>query len=183
MKLNSSVITTLQQERSQHEVYPPATEADIKETEIALGVRLPESYCKFVSEFSNGAYLYRCQEISAVGQGNQQIGALQHTYRPWTAGPHKVDDGQPIPIREGGYVTVDQLIPFAYDHNGNMWCFIVEKMQDHEYRVGYYDKFQPKLYGVMDSFHDWLNVCVSHREEVIRAIFDDDVIVHELGLG
>lgn len=118
-----------------------------------------------------------------MGRGNKQIGAIQHSYWPWKTDTHRVDGRQQIPIREGGFVTVDQLIPFAHDHNGNMWCLIVEKMQDYEYQVGYYDAHNPKLYGVMKSFNDWLNICVKHREEVIRAIFDDDVIVDELGLG
>lgn len=48
MSLDPSLITTLIQERKQHEVYPPATQADIMESEEALGVMLPKSYCSFL---------------------------------------------------------------------------------------------------------------------------------------
>ncbi len=53
-----------------HEMYPPASQADIEMTETALGRKLPDSFKRFVGEFSNGAYLFEVQEVSAVGDGN-----------------------------------------------------------------------------------------------------------------
>lgn len=51
----------------EHETYPPASLADIEATEDRIQQPLPGSYKQFVSRFSNGAYLFGVQEVSAVG--------------------------------------------------------------------------------------------------------------------
>ncbi len=37
--------------------------------------------------------------------------------------------------------------------------------------------------GNMDNFNEWLKVLINNREEVIRTLYDDNVISMELGLG
>src|SRR4029077_16535348 len=54
-----------------HEMYSVAAAHHIAMTESALGRPLPDSYKMFVTEFSNGAYLYQLQEVRAVGGGNE----------------------------------------------------------------------------------------------------------------
>lgn len=175
-----NLIQSLVNEREIHETYEAASKEDIEQTEKALNCKLPQSYCDFVSQFSNGAFLYMIQEVSAVGNGNEQIFPMQRfSLRTMTGG----EIPERIPIREGGSVNADRLIPFSLDHNGNAWCFIVDQMMDNEYKVAYFDSQKPKLYGVMDSFNEWLKVLVNNRVEVIRVLYDDDVIATELGLG
>src|SRR4051794_10516185 len=65
------------QAEGEHETYPAASDADVLETEGALGGRLPPSFRAFVTQVSNGAYLFMVQEVSAVGSGNEQIAAIQ----------------------------------------------------------------------------------------------------------
>jgi hypothetical protein len=87
-------------EASQHERYPLATDQDLKQTEGALGRPLPPSFRQFVTQFSNGAYVYGLQEVSAVGEGNDQIAAIQNVILPG-----RPTDDQQIPVREGGFPT------------------------------------------------------------------------------
>ncbi len=162
-----------------HEMYPPASQADIEMTETALGRKLPDSFKRFVGEFSNGAYLFEVQEVSAVGDGNRQIGAIQDARAP--------DDGdanEVIPFREGGETRYGDLIPFGLDSNGNEWCFVVDgNPAGNEYAVAYLDTTGRKLYGKLDSFDEWLSILVKEQDEVIRTLYGDDVIYDELDLG
>ena len=79
-----------------HELYPAASEEDVKMTQAAIERPLPGSYRTFVRNFSNGAYLYTLQEVSAVGAGNEQIAPIRKI--DWLAG----DRDDVISIREGG---------------------------------------------------------------------------------
>jgi hypothetical protein len=161
----------------EHETYPPASSADIARTESALGRPLPSSYTEFVSTFSNGAYLFLLQEVSAVGDGNSQIAAIQNLQRETAA-------DEPVPFREGGETLYGNLIPFGLDSNGNEWCFVVEPDRPgNEYEVAYFDTAGRKLYGRLGSFAEWLAILIVRKEEVVRTLYDDDVIYDELGLG
>lgn len=177
MKIDD-LIATLREE-GRHETYPPATATDIQKTEEALGKELPDSYKAFIREFSNGAYLFEIQEVSAVGAGNPQIAPIQNIDRIGEGNPE-----QRIPFREGGETRFENLVPFGLDSNGNEWCFIVEgKPPGNEYAVAYLDTSGHKLYGKQSSFAEWLSILVKEQDEVIRTLYDDDVIYDELGLG
>jgi len=161
-----------------HELYPPATEADVKNTEQALGRPLPPSFREFVTQFSNGAYLYRVQEVSAVG-ANPQIATIQKINLPDRPAADEI-----VPFREGGETTGAHLVPFSLDHNGNAWCFVTDSTSaDGEYPVAYLDVAGRKLYGKQPSFAAWLGVLAETKDEVIRALYDQDVIEDELELG
>jgi hypothetical protein len=148
----------------EHEIYPPAREEDVAETERAIGRALPPSFRAFLTEFSNGAYLFMLQEVSAAGAGDAQIGAIQDALS-----------------MVGGSAS---LVPFSLDHNGNCWCFLTaEDAPGGEYPVAYYDTHGAKLYGRLDGFRAWLEVLVDRQDEVIRTLYDDDTLYGELGLG
>ena len=80
-----------------HELYPAANDADVKQTETAIGRPLPPSYRAFLTQFSNGAYLYSIQEVSAVGEGNPQIAAIQNIVLAGRPEPNVA-----VPFRAGG---------------------------------------------------------------------------------
>ena len=163
----------------EHELYPAATNAESKDTEQAIGCPLPPSFREFATQFSNGAYLYGVQEVSAVGNGNAQIAAIQNI-----ALPGRPNASDRIPFREGGEVTGDNLVPFSLDHNGNAWCFVTDSTdKDGEYAVAYLDINGRKLYGKQRSFADWLSILIETQNEVIRTLYDDDVLYDELELG
>jgi len=163
----------------EHETYPTASPDDIEKTEAAIGHPLPDSYKQFVGDFSNGAYLFLVQEVSAVGDGNPQIAAIQKIDRIGEGPPDEA-----IPFREGGDTRYGNLVPFGLDANGNEWCFIIEPGRaGNEYEVAYLDTSGRKLYGRLDGFTEWLSILVKEQEEVIRTLYDDDVIYDELMLG
>lgn len=161
-----------------HETYPPATDIDIQATETVLGKSLPASYKNFVKSFSNGAYLYMLQEVGAVGEGNKQISSLQDL---------AITEAQPddrIPFRDGGEMLFKNLIPFSLDSNDNAWCFISNDSQPSiEQSVAYLDTTGQKLYGRLNSFTDWLQILIKKQNEVIRTLYDEDVLHEELELG
>lgn len=166
-------------EAGDHERYSLATDDDVMATEIAIGHPLPPSFRAFVTHFSNGAYLYGVQEVSAVGAGNDQITSIQKIILPGRPNPH-----ERIPFREGGEIIGNNLVPFSLDHNGNAWCFLTESADANgEYPVAYFDTTGRKLYGKQASFVDWLAILTGTKNEVIRTIYDDDVLYDELELG
>jgi len=161
-----------------HETYPVANPEAVAVTEAALGQLLPDSYKTFVQEFSNGAYLFEIQEVSAVGEGSRQIMAIQNIQRP----PAHATDV--IPFREGGSTTYGRLIPFGLDGNGNEWCFVADgELPGREYTVAYHHPAVRKLFGQLPSFTDWLERLIQTRNEVIRTLYDDNVLYGELELG
>ncbi len=163
----------------EHQTYPPASAEEVGRTEAALDRALPDSYKTFVSRFSNGAYLFLLQEVSAVGEGNAQIRAIQDIDRIGEGAPDEA-----IPFREGGETRYANLVPFGLDSNGNEWCFVAEPGRaGNEYAVAYFDTGGRKLYGKLDGFTEWLSVLVERQDEVIRTLYDDDVIYDELLLG
>ena len=160
-----------------HEVYETATDSDISATESATGRRLPPSYKEFVKKFSNGAYIYFLQEVCAVGAGNEQISSIQSNY--------PIDQEMaPIPFRDDGQVSPRDLVPFGLDSNGNAWCFVVDSgSAGEECPVAYLDTAGRKLYGKLGGFLEWLEILIKEQTEVIRTLYDDDVIYDELNLG
>jgi len=49
--------------------------------------------------------------------------------------------------------------------------------------VAYFDTTGRKLYGKQASFPAWLRILVETQSEVIRTLYDDDVLYDELELG
>jgi hypothetical protein len=166
-------------EAGEHERYPVATDNDVVSTEASIGRPLPPSFRAFVTQFSNGAYLYGLQEVSAVGEGNAQIASIQRVVLPGDT-----DAAERIPFRQGSDIGRDNLVPFSLDHNGNAWCFLTDSADaDGEYPVAYFDTTGRKLYGKQRSFADWLGILIDTQEEVIRTLYEEDVLYGELGLG
>ncbi len=170
------------QSEGEHETYPLATERDLEQTQAALGRPLPPSFRTFLTRFSNGAYLFQIQEVSAVGAGNAQVNAIQDAL------PHVISAAPEteVALDSGGTVLVASLVPFSLDHNGNCWCFLTSLEEPNgEYPVAYYDDEHEKLYGKLAGFEAWLTrlVDAEPRDEVIRTLYDDDVLLDEMNLG
>jgi SMI1/KNR4 family protein SUKH-1 len=165
--------------QGEHETYPTASEADVRHTEEALDVTLPSSFRAFVTQFSNGAYLFMVQEVSAVGSGNAQIGAIRHVVASGV--PATPDDTVTTP--SGQDVSAASLVPFSIDSNGNCWCFLTSSSgPSNEYPVAYCDTERLRLVGELPSFEAWLEILVREQDEVIRTL-DDHRLADELGLG
>lgn len=159
------------------ESYPVASDAELAQTEDAIGRPLPPSFKRFVTEFSNGAYLLGVQEVSAVGEGNRQIGPIQDLIGfAGESGDLEVDGG--------GSVRAVDLVPYSLDSNGNAWCFLTgDQGPDGEYAVAYFAADNEKLYGRLKGFEDWLQRLSETEDEVIRSLYGDDTLYGELGLG
>ena len=167
------------QAHGEHEQYPAASEADVVQTEEALGVTLPASFRAFVTRFSNGAYLFMVQEVSAVGSGNEQIAAIQDN----VAASFPAAPGDKLTTPSGGEVEAASLVPFSLDSNGNCWCFLTSPpATDAEYPVAYCDTERLRLVGELPSFQAWLEILVREQDEVIRTL-DEGRLADELGLG
>ncbi len=169
----------------EHELHESASDEDIARTENTLQRRLPTSFKTFVKTFSNGSYVYTIQEVSAVGDGNDQIAPIQSSY------PIALNL-ESISFREGGTARTEDLVPFSLDANGNAWCFIIDPDNPtKEPAVAYLapmmplpeDPEPPKLYGKLSGFEAWLSLLVERQNEVIREMYPDEVINDELKLG
>ncbi len=181
------LLAELEQHRSEHEIWPRASHADVAQTEADIGILLPESYRQFVTQFSNGAYLFFVQEVCSVGNSNRRISSIQQVFhRDWMRNRSltRMELETNLPFREGGTIKRKYLVPFSLDSNGNEWCFLVEEwIPREEYPVAYLDNRHLKLYGRLEGFASWLNVVCKSKKEVIRTLYDDDVLEGELGLG
>lgn len=176
---NVTELIQLLREEGEHETYEVASVANVEATESAIGCSLPASFGEFVMTFSNGAYLFGVQEVSAVGRGNAQIVAIQDIDRI-----ARLDPGAELPFREGGEARFGQLVPFGLDSNGNEWCFVRDGQRpDAEYAVSYFDTQGRRLYGKLAGFTEWLTILAREQDEVIRTLYDDDIIYDELMLG
>jgi len=155
-----------------HETYPPASAAELEHTEQVIGVPLPASYRAFVSRFSNGAYVFEVQEVSAVGPGNEQIAPIE----PFAAGGDVIES-------PAGPLPAETLVPFSLDSNGNSWCFLTSLPDPGgEYPVAYFDAEGSRLVAQLAGFEEWLTILTDKRDEVIRVL-DGGRYVDELNLG
>ena len=160
-----------------HEKHPRASAAQVRMTENAIGRKLPPSYRSFVTAFSNGALLDPIQHVLRVGKSIRMVQSIQSEVPP-------IKGDRPVPIREGGAVPPDHLIPFTYDDNANYWCFIIPPgAPAAECPVAYLDPAGRQLYARLPNFAVWLHICLHEGHEVIRVIYDDSVINDELKLG
>lgn len=177
--MNDQLLNLLYKENEAHELYEQANREQIERTERELNFELPVSYREFVSKLSNGAYLYGVQEVSSVGDGNHQIYPIQHLYKQLNiAAPF-----QKVTISDNKDILLSELVPFSLDHNGNAWCFIGDQLIKGEYRVGYLNRENYQLYGVLANFTEWIKILINYKEEVIRQLYDDDFLCNELSLG
>ncbi len=165
------ILTRLEREGT-HETYPPASEAELEQTEQVISVSLPPSYRAFVSRFSNGAYLFELQEVSAVGDGNPQVGPIG-----------TFPEGADAIESQAGRLPAKTLVPFSFDSNGNYWCFLTSlAAADGEYPVAYFDAEGSRLVAQLAGFEEWLTILTNEQDEVIRVL-GGGRYVDELNLG
>ena len=115
------------------------------------------------------------------------IRAIQENERHYQDQPGEAEE---IRIREGGTVTLQELIPFSADSNGNESCFVAASDTE-EYQCVYFAgplvAEDRRAYAPLDSYVVWSNVVVESggNDEVIRLVYEDDdaVLLDELHLG
>ena len=63
-----------------------------------------------------------------MGAGNKQILAIQNGYSALKELPADTE----ITFYDGGSVKAGNLIPYSFDSNGNMWCFVLGERPETE---------------------------------------------------
>lgn len=141
----------------------------IREFEDRLGVKLPLSFCVFLSEFANGIFLLDCEPIGGISE-DSPCGALckSHVILP--------DLPDKIRIRE-----TDELIDSnclisltmfdAGENSNNHWVFICEDgIPDSEYRLGFISQSSKAIVKTLPSFDEWLTIFWSHDDYDEHAV-------------
>jgi SMI1-KNR4 cell-wall len=151
------------------------TDSEILDAEARLGLKLPTSYRSFLTQFGDGAYwLYGCQSVSSL-RGN----ACEHP-APWLK-EILPDAPDPVPVVGEGTVPLASLLCLmSEDSNGGSWCWLTSQASaEGEWPLAYYERFEKKLFYKIPTFCDWLELLITHREEVIRVLDVEE----KLGLG
>ncbi|MBK8626589.1 MAG: SMI1/KNR4 family protein [Saprospiraceae bacterium] len=153
-----SLITILKADMELHiDVANTATDAEIKEAELKLGVQLPSSYKTFVKEFGNGAH-----EIHWFSEYRNFVPDTVHT------------DGF------GSFAANTLLCLMTEDSNGGAWCWITtEHNENGEWSLAYFNIDDKKFYYKVSNFIEWLEIATTCKEEVIRELDVEEI----LGLG
>jgi hypothetical protein len=136
-----------------------ANNSEITIHENKLGIKLPESFKKFLKYFSNGIMLLDCEVVFGVCSANAKN--TRCFLAPSKIAVNKGADCLIVPKKRT--VPRDKLIAFtaaslldmSYDH----WVFIVEDgIENNEYKVGYVSEETGRIVAVLDNFEHWFNV-------------------------
>ena len=170
-----SLISILKSDMNLHkDVDDPASEEEIRKTELELKIALPPSYRYFLKEFGNGAYwLYTVdQPINGV---NKKFGEIH-----WL-GEYRKHLGDEIQSDGFGTFKTNELLCLMTENsNGGAWCWITtEYSENGEWPIAYYSINDQKLYYKISNFKDWLKIATNSKQEVIRELD----IEYKLGLG
>lgn len=170
----------VQMKDGRHKLSPPANEADLSYSEAKLGFALPDGYREFVTLFSNGAWLYSCQQVASVGEQPRpdSVESIHDGTAAWFRRARREGRPAAIPYRDGPPVPRTEVVPFSPDHNGNAWCLRLPKGD-----VYYWNASNDTLYARLNSFEEWLAILVRFHDEVIRSVSTRNVIYDELALG
>jgi len=170
----ASLISKLKSDILFHEnIEQCVSDEQITLAEIALGIKLPNSYKYFLKEFGNGAAaLYHIdQPINGIDKKYGKIHRLGE-YRPYLS----------IQIESDGFGTFDTkslLCLMSENSNGGAWCWLTtENNNSGEWSLAYYND-DKKLYYRISNFMEWLGIASSCKGEVIRELDKND----SLGLG
>lgn len=166
-----SLITILKADMELHiDVANTATDAEIKEAELKLGVQLPPSYKTFVKEFGNGA-----QELYIVDQPVNGVHEIHwfSEYRNFVPDTVHTDGF-------GSFAANTLLCLMTEDSNGGAWCWITtENNENGEWSLAYFNIGDEKFYYKVSNFIEWLEIATTCKEEVIRELDVEEI----LGLG
>lgn len=130
-----------------------ATNKQIKDAEERLGVKLPESYKKFLCQISNGIILFNTESIAAAEELCKTKDKLKGYFnKPMVK----------TKIKDAGEIDSNKLISFTHgefmDSSANQWVFICDKdYPDNEYPVGYITQSKGIIVQVLEGgFKEWL---------------------------
>lgn len=134
---------------------------DIIYSEEKLGFKLPESYKKFVTEYSNGDFfMLGVEPICGVGpQTPETLAKLFFPFQVFFCSPEKEILIKP----ENRTVKLNQLISFTYqdvlDISNDHWVFICDKKYpNNDYPVGYISQNTHNIVYTLKNFEEWLKV-------------------------
>lgn len=128
-----------------------ATEAQIKDSEARLNMKLPESFKKFYSIISNGIELFNTEPVLSTEELRKANYKLNVYF-----------DKPTIKVKGRGVIDSNQLISFTrgefIDSSASHWVFICDKeYPGNEYPVGYITQSKANIVQVLDGgFKEWL---------------------------
>ncbi|GAA0843577.1 SMI1/KNR4 family protein [Paenibacillus glucanolyticus] len=149
--------------------YEVADHQDISEFEGRLGMKLPQSFCTFVSEFSNGIFLLDCEPIGGVSE-KSPCGTVSKSKVILPDLPDKIH------IRETDeFIASHRLISLtmfdAVANSNDHWVFICEDgTPNNEYRLGFISQSSKAIVKTLSSFEDWLTIFWDHDNEDEQAV-------------
>lgn len=157
-----------------NEKYPDVDRFDVASDDMValfeetLGYSLPESFVKFLKEFSNGIFLLDCEPIGGVSKDSPNY--IRKVNRIIPGIPNEI-----LIVETKEWIESNRLISFTTfdggDHSNNHWVFLCQDgVLGHEYRVGFVSQIEPRIVKVLDNFEEWLTIFWKHnREEADRA--------------
>lgn len=145
----------------------------VEETENRIGVKLPESYKKFVKYFSNGIFLFEVEPILGVGRNFNDLPCGMIV----PSGVLVQKDTNCFIAPEKRNIDRDKLIAFtagsALDLSLDHWVFIADSTpENNEYKVGYVTQNAGNIAAVLDNFETWLNIFwENNKDEDSKSVF------------
>lgn len=134
-------------------VQKKATNDQIKDAEIRLGVKLPESYKKFLCQIADGIVLFNAEPIVST----EELSKTKDGFEVYLSMPMIKTK-----IKDVGEIDSDKLVSFTHgefmDSSANQWVFICDKeYPDNEYPVGYITQSKGIIVRVLEEgFKEWL---------------------------
>lgn len=142
------------------ETWPPVTDVDLAVFESEVGFTWPTSFKRFIKELGSGIYkLYGCQDIDLT---NRVL---------WLTTWHRTLPEQ-MEVEGSGTVPSNSLhCLMPEDSNGGAWCWLPTLQRaDGEIPLAYWEMDDDKLVYKVDTFTEWLEILITSRNEVIRAL-------------
>jgi hypothetical protein len=141
-----------------------ATDAMIKNTEVRIGHKLPESYKTFLKNFSNGMSFWNSEYIYS----SEELGfeSLKYPLFKYV----KI-------IGTDKCVSMSNLICFtigeAINSSNSCWAFICDgEYPNNEYKVGYITQSKGNIVEVLDNFEEWIAILwKNHDIKEINSVF------------
>ena len=147
-----------------------ATQKDITASEDDLGIKLPESYKKFVSEYSNGdIYMLGAEPMNGVSKASRIV---EPAYKFLMESPKK--EIKILPTNKT--IKLDKLISFtsgdARELSNDHWVFICDKnYYNNEYPVGYVSFKTHNIVCLLSSFEEWIKVFWEYNKKLNTEYF------------
>lgn len=136
---------------------------EIEAFEAGIGVKLPQSYKQFISEFSNGIFLLDCEPIGGISEVSP-CGQIRKSKMIIPDLPDR------IWVRETGErFDADRLISLttfdAAENSNDHWVFLCEDGVDrNEYRLGFISQRSKVIVQTLPSFEEWLTIFWDHDD-------------------